>query len=152
MEHTIVVDGDACPVKQEIVLAGRAYSTPVLMVSSYDHRLEALDGVQVVQIDPGRDAVDLYIVNHVSKGDIVVTQDFGLACMAIGKGAYVISPRGECYTNDNIDYLMERRHELAKRRRAGGRTKGPKALSSEDKDRFQQKLTKLLRLQQEKHE
>lgn len=146
------MDGDACPVKSEIVRAGRGCSVPVLMVSSYDHRLEPADGVKVVQIDPGREAVDLYIANHVAAGDIVVTQDFGLACMAIGKGALVLSPRGEQYTEDNIDYLLERRHEHAKRRRGGGRTKGPRAMSMEDRERFQQKLTKLLLPEQEKHE
>lgn len=145
-EPMIVVDGDACPVKEEIAEVGRVFSVPVLMVSSYDHELKASEGVQIVQIEPGRDAVDLYIANRIRKNDIVVTQDFGLASLALGKGAEVLSPRGEQYTLDNIDYLMERRHEHAKRRRAGGRTKGPKAMSHEDKERFQQKLTKLLDL------
>lgn len=122
------------------------------MVSSYDHRLEPQVGVQVVQVDSSDQSVDLYIVNHIVKGDIVITQDFGLACIAIGKGALVLSPRGEEYTNENIDYLMERRHELAKRRRSGGKTKGPKAMSEADRERFQQKLTKVLSNLQEKHE
>lgn len=122
------------------------------MVSSYDHRLEPQEGVQVVQVDSSDQSVDLYIVNHIVKGDIVITQDFGLACVAIGKGAIVLSPRGEEYTNENIDYLMERRHENAKRRRSGGKTKGPKAMNEADRERFQQKLTKVLSNMQEKHE
>ncbi|MFX3633661.1 MAG: YaiI/YqxD family protein [Candidatus Pristimantibacillus sp.] len=152
MKPTIVVDGDACPVKTEITQVARSSSIPVLMVSSYDHRLEPQVGVQVVQVDSSDQSVDLYIVNHIVKGDIVITQDFGLACIAIGKGALVLSPRGEEYTNENIDYLMERRHELAKRRRSGGKTKGPKAMSEADRERFQQKLTKVLSNLQEKHE
>lgn len=151
-QPTIVVDGDACPVKTEIARVARGSRVPVVMVSSYDHRLVPEEGVSVVQVDRSSQSVDLYIVNHITKGDIVITQDFGLACIAIGKGAIVLSPRGEQYSDENIDYLMERRHESAKRRRAGGKTKGPKAMSSEDRERFQQKLTKVLAILQEKHD
>ncbi|WP_083676247.1 YaiI/YqxD family protein [Paenibacillus sp. FSL H8-0548] len=149
---TIVVDADACPVKSEIGETARRFSVPVLMVASHDHRLEPQLGVNIVQVDRSNQSVDLYIVNHIVRGDIVVTQDFGLACIAIGKGAIVLSPRGEQYSDENIDYLMERRHELAKRRRTGGKTKGPKAMNNDDRDRFQQKLTKVLRNEQENHD
>lgn len=151
-QPTIVVDADACPVKAEIGEAARQFLVPVLMVASHDHRLSPQEGVEVVQVDRSNQSVDLYIVNHIARGDIVITQDFGLACVAIGKGAVVLSPRGEQYTDDNIDYLMERRHELAKRRRTGGKTRGPKAMNQTDRDRFQQKLTKVLLGEQEKHE
>jgi uncharacterized protein YaiI (UPF0178 family) len=150
--RTIVVDADACPVKTEIGAAARAHATPVLMVASHDHRLSPEEGVDIVQVDRSNQSVDLYIVNHIARGDIVITQDFGLACIAIGKGAVVLSPRGEQYTDDNIDYLMERRHELAKRRRTGGKSRGPKAMNQSDRDRFQQKLTKVLRNEQENHD
>lgn len=150
--RTIVVDADACPVKAEIGEAALQYDTPVLMVASHDHRLSPQEGIEIVQVDRSSQSVDLYIANHIARGDIVITQDFGLACIAIGKGAVVLSPRGEQYTDDNIDYLMERRHELAKRRRTGGRTRGPKAMNQADRDRFQQKLTKVLRIEQENHD
>ncbi|MFF2481996.1 YaiI/YqxD family protein [Paenibacillus sp. NPDC058071] len=150
MSSSIVVDGDACPVKAEIVKVAKSGGVPVVMVSSYDHRIEPVEGVRVVQVDRSSQSVDLYIVNHIVKGDIVITQDFGLASIALGKGAVVLSPRGEQYTNGNIEYLMERRHESAKRRRAGGRSKGPKPMSDADRDRFQQKLTKVLLDMQEK--
>ncbi|WP_424766218.1 YaiI/YqxD family protein [Paenibacillus sp. sgz302251] len=149
---TIVVDADACPVKAEIGETATQFSTPVLMVASHDHRLTPQPGVQLVQVDRSNQSVDLYIVNHIVRGDIVITQDFGLACIAIGKGAIVLSPRGEQYTDENIDYLMERRHELAKRRRSGGKSRGPKAMNHEDRDRFQQKLTKVLQNEQENHD
>ncbi len=147
---TIVVDADACPVKAEIEETAKAFGIAVCMVASYDHRMEAKEGVRVVQVDRGSQSADLYIMNHIASGDVLVTQDFGLACMALGKGAIVLSPRGEQYTNGNIDYLMERRHEGARLRRAGGRTKGPKAMTAEDRISFQQKLTKVLRSEQEK--
>lgn len=149
-EPVIVVDADSCPVKQEIVGTAAAFQVTVQMVASHDHRLEKQPGVDIVQVDRSDQSVDLYIVNHIKRGDVVITGDFGLACVAIGKGAIVLSPRGEQYTDANIDYLMERRHESARRRRAGGRTRGPKAMSGEDRAAFQQKLTKVLSDMQEK--
>ncbi|GBG12180.1 DUF188 domain-containing protein [Paenibacillus agaridevorans] len=149
---SIVVDADSCPVKHEIVETALRHGVPVLMVASHDHRLEALPGVENVQVDRSDQSVDLYILNRIKRGDIVVTGDFGLACVAIGKGTVVLSPRGEQYTDANIDYLMERRHEGARRRRAGGRTKGPKAMTGDDRKTFQQKLTKVLIGMQEIHD
>jgi uncharacterized protein YaiI (UPF0178 family) len=149
---TIVVDADACPVKREIVEVARRMSVPVLMVASYDHRLQPEPGIEIVQVDRSGQSVDLYIANHVVRGDIVVTQDFGLATLALAKGALALSNRGQQYDEGNIDYLMERRHELAKRRRAGGKTKGPQAMTDEDRVRFQQKLTKVLLSRQENGE
>ncbi|SFI61231.1 hypothetical protein SAMN02799624_01634 [Paenibacillus sp. UNC496MF] len=151
-EPTIVVDADACPVKREIVEAARARGVPVLMVASHDHRLQQEAGVEIMQVDRSDQSVDLYIANRVRRGDIVVTQDFGLATIALARGAVALSPRGEQYHDRNIDYLMERRHALAKRRRGGGRTKGPRAMTDEDRYRFQQKLTKVLESRQENGE
>jgi len=148
-DTVIIVDGGACPVKQEIAESAAQFGVPVLMVSSYDQRLEPSEGVSVVQVDRGSDSVDLYIVNRVRKGHIVVTQDLGLASLVLAKGGTVLSSRGEEIVEEEIGYLLERRHESAKRRRAGGRMKGPRALTDEDRHRFQQKLTKLLRQRQE---
>ena len=122
---------------------------PVLLVASYDHRLQEEEGVRVVQVDRSSQSVDLYIVNHIRRGDIVVTQDFGLATISLAKGATVLSNRGQRYDDATIDFLMERRHEQAKIRRGGGRSKGPRAMSGEDRVRFQQKLTKVLQMRQE---
>jgi uncharacterized protein YaiI (UPF0178 family) len=145
----IVVDADACPVKKEIITTARLFGVPVLMVASYDHRLEAEAGVEIKQVDRSDQSVDLYISNQAKRGDIVVTQDFGLATVALAKGAVVLSNRGQRYDDGIIDFLMERRHEQAKIRRQGGRTKGPKAMTGEDRLRFQQKLTKVLQDWQE---
>ncbi|OBR63082.1 hypothetical protein A7K91_23550 [Paenibacillus oryzae] len=149
---TIVVDADSCPVKQQIQETASQMGVPVVMVASYDHLLLPKDGVRVIQVDRSDQSVDLYIANSISPGDIVVTGDFGLACIVISKGAIVLSPRGEEYTEANIDYLMDRRHESARRRRSGGKTKGPRAMSEADRQLFQQKLTKVLLEQQEKCE
>ncbi len=153
MNPLIIADADACPVKEEIVAVAEKYEIRVCLAASYNHRLPSYGNlVETVQLDASSQSADLYIANRVQKNDVVITQDFGLACLVLAKGAVVLSFRGDQYTNDNIDYLMERRHELAKKRRSGAKTRGPKPLLSADKERFQQKLTKVLNTLQENTE
>ncbi|ASA26456.1 DUF188 domain-containing protein [Paenibacillus donghaensis] len=146
---TIVVDGDACPVKKEIAAVARKFGIPVLLVSSYDHALQAEEGVSVVQVERGADSADLYIANHVSAGDLVITQDYGLAALALGKRCSVLSFRGLEYDNSNMDLMLEGRHARAVERRRGKYSKGPKPITAEEKIFFQHKLTKVLALLQE---
>ncbi|WP_223067131.1 YaiI/YqxD family protein [Paenibacillus caui] len=145
----IVVDGDSCPVKQEIAETARKFSVPVLMVASFDHLLQGGEGVSVVRVDRSSQSADLFIANHIASGDIVVTQDYGLAALAIAKCCDVLSPRGDIYDTGNIDYLLERRHAQAKARRAGRHSRGPRPFTDEDRQHFQQNLTKLLQGRQE---
>ena len=145
----IDVDGDACPVKQEIASVARSFGIPVLMVSSYDHVLKAEEGVTVVQVDRGADSADLYIANHISAGDVVITQDYGLAALALGKRCRVLSNRGQEYDDSKMDFMLEGRHARAVERRRGHYSKGPKAITAEEKIYFQHKLTKLLTFLQE---
>ncbi|CAM3318559.1 MULTISPECIES: YaiI/YqxD family protein [Saccharibacillus] len=146
----ILVDADACPVKEEIKQAARLTGVPVVMVSSYDHVLRESDNVRVVRVDPGKESADLYIVNHLRAGDLVITQDYGLAALVLAKRAYALSERGLVYDADNIELLLDRRHISAKVRRGGGRTKGPKKFTSEDRSAFSEKCLKLLHDLQEK--
>lgn len=145
----IIVDADACPVKPEIVQAAADQGIPVLMVASFDHRLNPIEGVEIVQVDSFSQSVDLYIANHINAGDVLITQDFGLAALALGKKAVVLSNRGQLYSNDMIDFLLERSHDQAKQRRGGKYAKGPKAFSKEDRYNFLQSLTKVLSRLQE---
>lgn len=146
----IIVDADACPVKREIVETAELYGAKVTMVASYDHRLASeSDAVTVVQVDRSGQSADLYIANCISRGDIVVTQDFGLATIGLAKGAVALSNRGQIYTDETIDFLLDRRHSQAKRRRRGIYGKGPRPFTVEDRNAFLQTLTKvLLRLQE----
>jgi uncharacterized protein len=145
----IIVDADACPVKSEIVDAARKFQVGVLMVASFDHRLEEQPGVTVVQVDRSDQSVDLYIANHIARNDILITQDFGLATIGLAKRAVVLSNRGQRYTDRTIDFLLETRHEQAKQRRNGRYGKGPKAFTDEDRRNFLQSLTKVLSALQE---
>lgn len=140
----IVVDADACPVKKEIEQAARNFGTEVWMVASYDHRLKAGESVRTIQVDRSDQSADLYIANCINAGDVLITQDFGLATIGLAKNAYVLSNRGQAYSAQTIDFLLEKRHEQSKKRRSGQHTKGPRAFTGEDRNRFLQTLTKLL--------
>lgn len=140
----IIVDADACPVKAEIVSAARQFGADVLMVASFDHYLAPVEGVTTVQVDCSDQSVDLYIANHIAAHDILVTQDFGLATIGLAKKAIALSNRGQIYTDETIDFLLETRHEYAKRRRGGKHSKGPRPFNAEDRNNFQQTLTKVL--------
>ncbi|KZE73000.1 hypothetical protein A9P44_11715 [Paenibacillus polymyxa] len=145
----IVVDGDACPVKSEIAETASRFHIDVIMVSSYDHLIQGSKGVSVVRVDRSDQSADLYIANHIRRGDIVTTNDYGLAALALAKGCEVMSFRGTIYRNDSIDFMLDRRHTSAKERKRGRYGKGPKPFTLEDREVFQHKLTKLLlRLQE----
>lgn len=132
----ILVDADACPVKGIIIKIAKEYRLPVTMFVDTSHTLN--DGYsEVVTVDKSRDSVDIALVNKVSKGDIVVTQDYGVAAMALPKGARAINQNGLIYSNDNIDKLLFERHLSQKVRRSGGRTSGPKKRTKEDDLRFE---------------
>lgn len=146
----VYVDADACPVKREIIETCRAFGVRVVLVASHAHRMpEAGDGVDVVQVDRAGQSADLAIANRIGRGDVLVTQDFGLAALALARGAAVLSERGREYRPETIDALLASRHAAAKARRGGGRTKGPAAFAGEDRRKFLQTLTKVLRRLQE---
>ncbi|HHT69371.1 MAG TPA: DUF188 domain-containing protein [Firmicutes bacterium] len=139
----VIVDADACPRMCLQVLQRHKKSSKyrLLTVASVDHHVDNSDHIMVGK---GADAADLAVVNNASKGDIVDTQDWGLAALVLGKGALAISPSGRIYSNQNIDFLLEERSLKAKYRRAGGRTKGPAARTSEDDHKFEENFLKLV--------
>ena len=119
----ILVDADACPVKEIIVKIARRYHLPVTMLIDTSHELE--DGYSsVITVDKARDSVDIALINLVKAGDIVVTQDYGVAAMALGKKARAVNQNGLIYTDNNIDKLLFERHLGQKLRRAGKKTGG----------------------------
>jgi hypothetical protein len=143
------VDGDACPVKAEIAQAVRSCGATALMVSSYKHELLPGDRIQVATVDAGSQSTDMYIANLLTANDILVTGDYGLAALGLSRGAAVLTPRGDRIRETDIDLLLAQRHQSAKLRRSGARTKGPHAFSDADRSRFLQNLTSLLQRMQE---
>lgn len=120
----ILIDADACPVVDIAVKLCTQHGVSCLLLCDTAHTMHR-DGAETLIFDKGADSVDFALVNRVSPGDIVVTQDYGLASMSLGRCARVIHQDGWEYTLDNISGLMEQRHAARKHRLAGGRTKGP---------------------------
>jgi hypothetical protein len=132
----ILVDADACPVKHIIEKVASSLNIPVLMVVDTSHILES-DYSKIIQVSKAPDAVDIALINRTVAGDIVVTQDYGVASMALGKRAFAINQFGKYYTEENIDQLMFERHLSKKQRRAGGRTSSMKKRTKDDDERFE---------------
>ncbi len=139
----ILVDADGCPVKDIVVSIAKKYSIPVIMISDTSHVIDD-DYSEVVIVGKGKDSVDHALINRVNKGDIVVTQDYGVATMALSKKAHSINQNGFLYTNDNMDQLLFQRYLGQKIRRAGGRTSNTKKRKKEDNERFKVTFEKLV--------
>jgi len=137
----ILVDADACPVKQ--IIREEAGALPVLWFATLDH--EQADGVDWVRVAKGPDAVDHAIFGAARRGDVVVTQDYGLASLCLGRGARAIHPDGRVYTGETMPLLLEERYASARARRAGTRTRGPRPRRAEDDRAFRTAFQGLLR-------
>lgn len=142
----IYVDADACPVKEIIIEEATFREYPVFLVTSISHFSLQDDppGVKTIYVDTGKEEADYRIMRLVQKGDIVITQDYGLASLALAKGCKVMHHKGFMYTNKNIDSLLQTRYLSAQARKAGKRTKGPKAFTKEDKEVFRERFIHLL--------
>lgn len=139
----LLIDADGCPVVDIAVDLCREFQFPCLLLCDTAHALQR-DGAETLIFDKGADSVDFALVNRVSPGDIVITQDYGLASMCLARQAYVLHQDGWAYTQDNMDGLLAQRHAARQYRAAGGRTKGPPKRSAAQNQSFQAALRKLL--------
>lgn len=139
----MLIDADACPVVDIAVSFCRAYGLECLLLCDTAHTL-CRDGAETLIFDKGADSVDFAIANRVTSGDIVITQDYGLASMCLAKQAYVMHQDGWLYTKDNIDALLFQRYAAREYRAAGGRTKGPAKRKPQQNQAFSAALEKLL--------
>ena len=139
----ILVDADACPktVLQICIRAGQKYKMPVWTVASFNHNIESDHHIAVGN---SSQEADIKVMNLAEPGDVVVTQDWGLAAMLLGKEARCLSPDGREFKPDSIEFLLEIREAKAKVRRGGGKTRGPKKRTAEDDKRFESSLEKIL--------
>lgn len=142
----IFVDADACPVIDIVEDIATKYNIPVTLLCDTNHVLTS-DYSEVVVVGAGADAVDYKLISICHRDDIVVTQDYGVAAMALGKGSFAIHQSGKWYTNENIDQMLMERHLNKKARRASSRNhiKGPRKRTEEDDQRFAESFEKLLR-------
>ena len=139
----ILVDADACPVKDIIVRVAKEFSLRVLMFIDTSHILNDSYS-EVTIVDKARDSVDIALINKTEKGDVVMTQDYGVASMALAKGAQAISQNGLIYTDYNIDRLLFERFLSQKVRRSGGRTPSHPKRTKENNEDFEKSFRKML--------
>ena len=141
----IFVDADACPVVGIVEELSKKYKIPVTLLCDTNHVLFS-DYSEVIVVGAGANAVDYKLISICHKGDMVVSQDYGVAAMALGKGAYAIHQSGKWYTNENIDQMLMERHLNKKARRASQKNhlKGPKKRTAEDDEHCRESFEKMI--------
>lgn len=139
----ILIDADGCPVVDLTVKLAKKYGIECTILCDTSHEFNR-DGAKTVVVEKGADSVDFKIVNLVGEGDIVVTQDYGLAAMCLARKAIPVSQNGMVYTDKNIDQLLFTRYVSKKIRNAGGRMKGPPKRTPEQDRAFEAALEKLI--------
>jgi uncharacterized protein len=139
----ILIDGDGCPVVDEAISIAGTFGLECLILCDTSH-VFAKQGATTMTFSKGADSVDFALVNMIQKGDVVVTQDYGLAAMCLARLARVLSQNGMEYDSCNIDSLLLSRHTAKKIRMAGGRLKGPKKRNLEQDEAFKNKLTEII--------
>ena len=141
----IFVDADACPVVGIVEELAKKYTILVTLLCDTNHVISS-DYSEVIVVGAGADAVDYKLISMCHKGDMVVSQDYGVAAMALGKGAYAIHQSGKWYTNENIDQMLMERHLNKKTRRASQKNhlKGPKKRTAEDDEYFRESFEKMI--------
>lgn len=147
----IYVDADACPVVGIVESLAEKYNIPVTLLCDTNHIIYS-DYSEVITVGAGADAVDYKLINMCHKGDIVVSQDYGVAAMALVKGAYAIHQSGTWYTDENIDRMLMERHLNKKARRASHKNhiSGPRKRTDADDEYFAQSFEKMIRTAQAK--
>ncbi len=141
----IWVDADACPVNHIIEKIAAKYYVPLTFVSDTNHQITC-DYGKVIMIDPGKEAVDVYIANHCKEWDLVITQDYGVAAMVLGKKAFAMHQNGFLYTNNYIDLLLMERYAAMKARnsRKKSHLPGPRKRTEDDDQKFEKTLEHFL--------
>lgn len=141
----ILIDADGCPVVDICIRLAKKYAIECLILCDTSHDYEK-DGAVTLKFSKGNDSVDFALVNMLNEGDIVVTQDYGLAAMCLARRAVPVNQDGMLYTDSNIDALLLSRHTASKIRSAGGRLKGPAKRTTAQNKSFEQRLEELLSL------
>lgn len=139
----LLIDGDGCPVVARAARLARERGMPCLIFTDINHEVRD-DYAQVVTVDQGPDSVDYAILNRMAPGDIVVTQDWGLASLVLAKGGRALDQNGRVFTPEKMDDLLEIRYQGQRLRRAGGRTRGPAKRQKESDHAFDRALTGIM--------
>ncbi len=139
----ILIDADGCPVTGITVRIAKQKNISCMIICDTAHRIQ-YDGVETIIVDKGADSADYRLVNLVQAGDLVITQDYGLAAMCLSRNALVLNQDGKQYTEENISGLLEFRAASAKYRHAGGRMKGPSKRTAQQDCDFENAVVHIL--------
>ena len=140
----ILIDADGCPVVKESVRIAKEHGLECVIVADTAHRFES-DYARVICVDQGADSADLRIAKLCEKGDVVITQDYGLAALCIGKNSFVLDQNGMEINAFNIDSLLQSRYESKRLRNAGVRLKGPAKRKTQQTKDFIEALEQLIK-------
>ena len=138
----LMIDADGCPVVALAVKTAEKYGVRCVLVCDTAHTFSNVSA-EIITVSQGADSADFRIVNLLDAGDIVVTQDYGLAAMCLAKNATALNQNGLFYSEKNMDDLLLSRHIHKKVCRAGGRMKGPKKRTKQQDEAFEKALTAL---------
>ena len=139
----ILIDADGCPVVNETIKVAHKFNLESIIFCDTSHNFDEKN-IKVIVVSKGIDAVDFAILNNIEKGDIVITQDYGLASLVLSRNSYAINQSGMVYTNENIDELLYSRYISKKMRNSGARIKGPKKRDKSQDIIFKENLEKLI--------
>ena len=139
----LLIDADGCPVTKRAVNIAAGYGVSAVIFCDTAHEFTS-DAAEVVTVSKGADSADFALLSRIARDDIVVTQDYGLAALALVRGARVLDQNGRRYTDENIDRLLAER-ALAKRiRNGGGRMRGPARRTEAQNEAFDAALKALM--------
>lgn len=140
--NKILVDADGCPVVDITVKIAKRFGIKCIILCDTSHHFD-IEGAETRTVSKGADSVDFALVNMIDCGDVVVTQDYGLAAMCLAKKASVINQDGMLYTDDNIDALLHSRYVAKKIRNSGGRLKGAAKRTELQNAKFEESIASL---------
>ena len=139
----ILIDADGGPLVNETIKVAHKFNLESIIFCDTSHNFDEKN-IKVIVVSKGIDAVDFAILNNIEKGDIVITQDYGLASLVLSRNSYAINQSGMVYTNENIDELLYSRYISKKMRNSGARIKGPKKRDKSQDIIFKENLEKLI--------
>ena len=141
----ILVDADACPVKQEVYRVAKRYGLKVTLVANSQMYIPSEDWLELVIVNDQLDAADDWIIDHATRNDIVITGDIPLAARCLKIGARVLEPKGYVFTETTIGNALATRDLMTYLRDIGISTGGPASFKKRDRSLFLQSLDKVIR-------
>ncbi|WP_454969979.1 YaiI/YqxD family protein [Eubacterium sp.] len=139
----ILIDADGCPIVKQATQIAKENNIEVVIFCDTSHIISS-DYAQIITVSKGADSVDFALVNEVQSGDIVVTQDYGLAAMVLSRGGKAITQNGMIISDSNLGLLLTSRYESKKARMSGAHLKGPKKRTIQNDEAFIKSFKSLL--------